>query len=677
MTRTGPTAWAAAKNAFEANLPGYAERPQQDALAEAVDANLERRGHLLAEAGTGVGKSLVALVHAIGHAQATGRPVVVSTGTIALQKQYVEKDIPFLREHLGVPFTAALLMGRGRYVCQAKLAGLDATEIPGLREYYEYTDTRPGWDGEVAALPTDLVPIDRRDHPKLTSSSDECPGKNSCPFGSVCYAEEAKARAGMADVIVVNHALLLTDTMVRHSSGGNAAMLPDYSALVVDEAHELESVATDRLGAEFSRTSLTKAGADVASFLEDPAAAEKISGAAVVLFDTLAALGAAAGRERTAKLDIDFLLEHQDAFFAVLDEVDALRERVLARQVPQDDVKEVGRRRRLAKRLETLSGRLSAVLGATSEELVRWVESDERRGTLLKTAPLAVGPFLAEHLWARSRFDRDGRVLDTERIPTVLLSATLSVGGDFSYLAERLGFADYTGFTAGSPFDYAQQAAVFVPKAMAAPAGPTLGTWRAEALATMDELVEASGGRALLLFTSNAELAEAHRDLEPRFRKRGLTVLRQGEAGPRELAQRFKDDETSVLFAVKTFFVGVDFRGDCCRLVIINKLTFTPPTQVVFKARCDLIDAEVARQGLNSYAHGSFARLSVPAMALDLIQGAGRAVRTTTDRALVAVLDSRLVTKRYGTQVHRALLPGAPRLGTLDAAIDYLHELEA
>jgi Rad3-related DNA helicase len=298
--------------------------------------------------------------------------------------------------------------------------------------------------------------------------------------------------------------------------------------------------------------------------------------------------------------------------------------------------------------------------------MVRWIEKaeyngrarDQRPSVILKYAPLHVGPFLAENLWTK---------------PAVLLSATLAVGNDFSYIAERLGLGrQYGSFDAGTPFNYQKQAALFVP-ADYDPSPRNAQKWRAQVAATIPELVRAAGGRALLLFTSTSAMNEAYAATKDAIEAIGCQVLKQGDKPNRALSDEFKADETSVLFALKSFMTGFDVQGDALRLVIIDKMPFAVPTDVIFAARCAAVDA-VAR----SWNDKAFMKLSVPAMTLVLLQAFGRLIRSTTDEGLVAILDSRYrdKSKGYTAKIRNAMPPARP-LGTLADATDYLKELSA
>lgn len=647
--------WTTAEEQLAVSLPGYESRPQQTRLAKTIEQALAQARVLFAQAGTGTGKSFAGLIPAIEHALATGLPTVVATATKALQDQYATTDLPFLQEHLGVPFQFAVLKGRGNYLCRAKLTELDPNSIMNGLSLFEEIE-REDFNGEFDALVTD---IDGRDKPKMTTSSDECPGKRDCPFGSVCFAEQAKEIARQADIVVVNHALLITDLVLREGSDGDASLLPDFGGVVVDEAHELEEYATNMLGNEFTQRGLTQYATEVANLLEDPSSVLAVNAAAARLFQDLSDF---LGKEKTRALDDAALVKHEEPFVLAINTLRDVKQRLLDFAVHGDDSARA-RRKRLLKRSDSLIRKMVSIVVSNASDLVRWVETDEKRGTVLKYAPLSVAEFLARNLWM-NRFVDDGPIPR----PSVLLSATLALGDDFSYIAGRLGAADYDAFDAGTPFTYQKQAALFVPQTNC---DPSQGMhWEAMLGASIGNLVASAGGRALLLFTSRRSMDHAYDATAEQMREAGLTVLKQGDRPNRALAAEFKTDETSVLFALKSFMTGVDVQGDALRLVIIDKLPFPVPTDVIVKARADAIDA-VAR---NKWVDGSFPTMTIPAMALTLMQAFGRLIRTKSDEGLVVILDDRLYTKRYGKRI-LAALPPARRITRLVDAQAYLEEL--
>lgn len=648
--------WIAAEESFAQVMPGYESRTNQRDLALAIEANWTEGGHLLAQAGTGTGKSFAGLVPAIDHALATGRPVIVSTATKALQDQYV-RDLEFLQATLETPFTFAVLKGRSNYACLAKVAEANEVDVFGLAALREELETSD-CSGDLDQLITEIAAAQRRN---VVSTGDECPGRSNCKFSGDCFAEKAKNRAHEVNIVVVNHAMMVTDLklreMTRDPETGRSlvSVLPmSVAGYLIDEAHELEEYATNALGGEFSQGSLGAFASLVASLTGDPSVTGPLNGTARILFDRLAEK---LRKEHSVAFSESMLLDMQDDFIRVLNQVRGLKETVKAVDVHGDDDKSM-KRKRLMRRADALVARLEGFMLAEESDMVRWVEKDDRRGALLKYAPLHVGPFLAQNLWT---------------LPGVLLSATLAVGNDFRYIAERLGLGrDYGSFDAGTPFDYPKQSALFVPENFD-PSPRNAMKWRGQVAATIPELVRAAGGRALVLFTSTSAMNDAYTATKGAIEGMGFQVLKQGDRPNRALSEEFKRDESSVLFALKSFMTGFDVPGDALRLVIIDKMPFANPSDIIFAARCKAVD-DAAR----SWNDKSFMKIAVPAMILTLLQAFGRLIRTTTDEGLVVILDSRFrdASKGY-TKVIRDAMPPAKRLGALRDAQDYLGELSS
>lgn len=650
--------WNAAEEAFAQAMPGYESRENQRNLALAIERNWEFGGHLLAQAGTGTGKSFAGLVPAIAHALETGLPVIVSTATKALQDQYV-RDLEFLQNVLvDTPFTFALLKGRSNYACVAKVAEANETDVFGLKALKEELEGE-NCTGDLDHLVTEINFVERR---HIVSTTDECPGRSNCPLAGGCFAEQAKDRARVANIVVVNHSMMITDLklreMTRDPETGRSlvSVLPmEIAGYLIDEAHELEDYATNALGGEFGRGSLAHFAAQVASLTGDTSVTARVNGAAQRLFGDLEEK---LGRERSRSFTTNMLLDLEDEFMRVLHEVRDLKEIIRLVNVHGDDHKAT-RRKRLMRGADSLAARLEGFMLAEEGDLVRWVEKDDKRGALLKYAPLHVGPFLAENLWTK---------------PAVLLSATLAVGNDFGYIASRLGLGrDYGCFDAGTPFDYPKQAALFVPEGYD-PSPANAQNWRAKVAATIPQLIRAAGGRALLLFTSTSAMNEAYFATKDAIEDMGLQVLKQGDRPNRALSAEFKADETSVLFALKSFMTGFDVQGDALRLVIIDKMPFANPADVIFKARCDAQD----RLARGNWNEKSFMKISVPAMILTLLQAFGRLIRSTTDEGLVVILDSRFRDQSKGyTRVIRNAMPPARKLGILADAVAHLEEISS
>lgn len=686
--------WTTAQAWLAEKFPGYEDRPEQTGLALSIEDAFDDTAWLMAQAGCGTGKSFGALIPAITWAIKHNKTVVVSTATKALQAQYADKDLPFLAELFaanGMPFEWALIKGRGNYLCQQKLAELDSGALDVLDELLAELDANPLHTGDLDHVVAQLSgPADRM---KITSTGDECLGKNECPFGETCFAEQAKKRARSAHVVIVNHAFLLVDAELRERTGF-VSLLPDYDAVIIDEGHELEEYATSALGNEFTERGMMRLGSDVARWLERPDAVGRYVGLVRRLFEvTLPAILRGNGKreKKSVKITPETIVEHADVFVEMYDALRELSGEMSAVSVYGDDRK-VTARKRLKKRAETAMHRILDVATAEAEDLVRWTERDDKQGVVLKYAPLHVGPFLERTIWNAPAVLEDGIVVEpAHKRAVTIMSATLTTGGnDFSFIARSIGLeADYVGFDAGTPFDFASQAALYVPKArtqsnprgFADPSKET-DTWRGQVQAVTTALVRASGGRALLLYTSRAEMLEAVEIVAPALEDAGLQVLVQdGKLSTRQLTEAFREDETSVLFALKSFMTGADFQGRTLQLLIINKLPFPVPTDVMVAARCEAADRAVAAKygkSLESakwHREGSFNGLTVSSMILTLLQGVGRLVRTRDDNGLMVVLDPRLLTKQYGDRILKSL-PPARRIADLPTAKAYLASLD-
>jgi ATP-dependent DNA helicase DinG len=694
--------WNHAQELFAAAMPGYEERVEQTRLALTIEGSLADGERLLAQAGCGTGKSFAALVPAINWALDHGSSVVISTATKALQTQYSTKDLPFLAELFekdGRPFRWATLKGRSAYVCKAKMDDEENTDgVWHLNDLQAELAAQPEHSGDLDDVITELN-LDR-DRSKITTTSEECPGKSDCPFGEVCFATIAREKAQAAHVVVANHALVVTDAVLRSEIG--VGMLPEYQAVVVDEAHELEEYATSGLGKSFTQRGLHRAASEVGTVIEDPQheAIKTFNGAVISLFEDV--LPDVIGRQGSKRLTTAHFNEHVETWSRLWEAVDGLRLALSSHRIYGDD-KRSQRKARLTKRLSNIASAVKSIITADADDLVRWVQREERvirgeRETTIKLeyAPLNVGEFLERLVWtAPATYNEFGEMTAPPTPRAVVgMSATLTTGGDdFSFVARAMGLDEgtYEGFDAGTPFDFDKQAALYVPKPRTeqnprgfADPSSDKDLWRTQSQQVMKKLVLVSGGRALLLFTSRSALTEAHEALAEDFEEEGLQVLAQGIGGRtnRQLADEFRADETSVLFALKSFMTGADFQGRTLQLVIVDKLAFGVPTDVIETARGEAADKRVAKaHGIPTerakwHREGSFNGRAVPAATLTMMQALGRGVRTKDDHALLAVLDPRLVTKKYGPRIVRAL-PQARKIGSLPDAANYLAGLNA
>jgi ATP-dependent DNA helicase DinG len=673
---TAPRTFAEAQEVLAANLPGYTRRAHQMALAAEIETVLAGEGpdeahplsHGMCQAGTGTGKSLAALITHI----LAGERTIVATATKALQSQYATKDLPFLEANLGVSFTWAVIKGRSNYPCHLQMEQVTA---PTARQAQVIARVQELSTPEAAR---DLLVTDREDFPSLPDeewrpfsiSSDECPGKKNCPFGEVCLAERAKAKAADADVVITNTAYLLQDLVLRDRSDGNVQLLGEIGRIVIDEAHTLPEVARGALEDMMGQGSMVKLARDMGAYMKREDLGHEltleIERAAASLWDHLTVtyrtwvkdknLGKADPMALPQKMLIEDLGPH---FVALYQAILGAREEVSSKRPFEERAKTA--KTRLLRRSAGMLERIMNYTTSPEGETVRWAElevsmfrGERRERVKLCSSPVNVGPFLRKLLWSK--------------VPTVLMSATLATGKSFSFMEETMGLDkdEARKFDAGSPFDYQRQAMLFTPeKGKPEPLQKTMVAWRAYAQGATRYLVTQSGGGALLLFTSRNAMNEAYETLADDFRDLGLTVMRQGDSTPGELVRLMKEDGHAVLFALRTFFEGVDVQGTALRLVVLDKLPFTPPTDLVHKAREEALIRRYRSE------RAGFDHLAIPEMTLVLTQAFGRLIRHVNDKGVVAILDPRLNSKAYGRRIMEAL-PPATRTTDPRAAAEFL-----
>jgi ATP-dependent DNA helicase DinG len=625
-------------------LPGYEHRADQLELARAVARALEERRYLVAEAGTGTGKTLAYLVPAA----LSGRKVVVSTATKALQEQIWLRDLPLLRERCGLEIEAAALKGRANYWCLERGERFARNPTFASREEGAHWGRLAAWARRTTT--GDRSEVDLPDQyaawREVSATGETCLGRE-CERYEECFVTQARARAQEADVVVVNHHLFFADLSMRTSRAG-VEVLPAYDAVIFDEAHALEEVATEYFGLSVSSWRIEELARDAAAAVRDrPDLAASLKQRTQALekagdgfFGPLALRLRAGRREshRRAAEEPDVrapltpeLLEPLSAEQGRLD--DALEEvRGMLADAESPPLLAIGRR------AAELRVELRAVTAMAEPSRVFFAEA-RGRGLFLRAAPVDVSEELVERLYRR---------LDT----AVFTSATLAAQGSFAYFRGQVGLADFDVLEARlpGPFDYGRQAALVVPEGMPEPAAPD---FPAAAAGAVQELCTVTGGRAFVLCTSN-RMMRALRDLCSGLPYR---LLLQGERPKHLLLEDFRA-EPSVLFATQSFWEGVDVPGEALSLVIIDKLPFAPPGDPVVAARLRAVEA---RGG------DGFSEISVPQAALALRQGFGRLIRTRTDRGIVAVLDPRLLTRGYG-RAFLATLPAVPLVRSIEEA---------
>ncbi len=609
--------------ALERALPGYEPRPEQVELAHAVEEALEQGAHLLAEAGTGTGKSLAYLLPAL----LSGRRVVVATATKALQEQLLTKDVPIAAAALGREVRVAVLKGRQNYLCRKALQGFglfggellrneaDAAQFDELRPWLDGTET-----GDRAELP---VEPSHTLWSELAVGTDRCAGRR-CPFIQSCFAEAARERAGEAELVIVNHALYFADVALRGGKDDGPRVLPEHDAVIFDEAHRLEESAATWLGGRVSAGGLRRFAADVERACREaqqpaPARAlEKLERAGDRL---IRAVAPHAGRTRLREPPAELGLVLIDALAGVAEtlagggeELDALGRRALA-----------------------IADTVDACLEPGDLERVVWAEPDA-----VAWAPVEVAGELRRLLWGEG--------------PTaILVSATLATAGRFGFVKHRLGLEEADELAVGSPYDFREQSLLYVPRTMPDPRTDGAIERVAEEVVALCSL---SQGRALVLTTSYRALDELAERVRPRLPYR---VLAQGDAPRERLLEDFRSDVDSVLIATSTFWQGIDVQGQALSLLVIDKLPFSAPGDPLYEARCERVDAD---------GGDWFREYALPSAVLQLRQGFGRLIRGHADRGVVAILDPRLRTRAYG-RAFLSSLPPCPVVEDRAAVADF------
>ncbi len=613
-------------------VDGYEQRAGQRAMAAAVADVIERGGTLLAEAGTGTGKTLAYLVPAI----LSGQRVLVSTGTKNLQEQIFFKDIPLLREALGKPFSATLMKGRSNYLCLHRfetyrdgvegdtsaggrlIESGDRVMLPIINAWVKKTET--GDRAELRDLPEDL-PLWK----DIAADAETCLGAE-CPRYGDCFVTLMRQRAAESDVVIVNHHLLCADAQLRKSAYGE--VIPGCATLVVDEAHQLEDVATQYFGIAVSNYRVDDLIRDVESSVsltpEMLQATGRVTDRARTFFSNVAVAQMNVA-ESKARYNSDTFVDYfQDGAMlaGALEGLEATLILSLKKEEPDEVVAS------LARRARELREDLTFLIRASDTDFVYYVES-RGRGLFLRASPIDVSRVAKEALFDRMR-------------ATVLTSATLAVDGSFEYVKSRLGVRDATELRVESEFDYARQALLYLPRRVPPPKSPAFS---AAAAREVIEILKRSRGRAFVLFTSYAVLRAVQQFVEMAL---PFPVLVQGTAPRSTLIEQFRSTPNAVLLATASFWQGVDVVGEALSCVIIDKLPFASPADPVTAARIEAIKAG---------GGDAFATYQVPLAILALQQGLGRLIRHRNDRGVLAILDPRLRTMGYGRRFLNSLPP--------------------
>jgi ATP-dependent DNA helicase DinG len=618
--------------------PDYEYRTGQVDMARAVMRAFEEKRHLIVEAGTGTGKTLAYLVPAVAAALGGNGRVIVSTGTKNLQEQLMEKDIPFLQNVLPKPFSATYMKGRNNYLCLNRLARAQSMPVLEGLDEVDYFDEVTHWSkesefgdrAELANLPESLSfwrHIDAR--------SESCLGQK-CPDFDPCFITRMRNRGQEADIVVVNHHLFFADLNLRGSNYGS--VLPDYTAVILDEAHLVEEVASEYFGAQVSNYQIDDLVRDLGMLTIEDADVDKElthSLARLSRFSENFWMGFRDGRGDDGRYPIipgTFARKNSDGELEAtpLGELYVVLEGAITRaETTLDALKEKSPDvENLVRRLREVRFALEFIVTGTDKKFVYWLER-RNRGVFLRASPIDVAGLLQDKLF--------------EAVPTVVLtSATLSSGGNFAFIRDRLGLDTADDLIAESSFDYQSQAILYLPARMP---DPRDREWAPAAAAEVTRILNATEGRAFVLSTSLAGMQALYDNV---WAEIDYPCLVQGSASKGQLLKRFRETPNAVLFATSSFWQGVDVRGEQLSCVIIDKLPFAVPTDPIVAAR---------QRYIEDTGGSSFYQYSVPQAIIALKQGLGRLIRSTTDRGVLAILDPRLRTKGYG----RTFLQSLPR----------------
>lgn len=607
-------------------IPGYRVRAQQVEMAQAIAEAIAGHRVLVAEAGTGTGKTFAYLVPAL----LSGGKVIVSTGTKTLQDQLYNRDLPAVRDALKVPVTVAMLKGRANYVCHFHLERAanegrflnreDARYVHVIRNFATSSAT-----GDKSELPE--VPENATIWPAVTSTRDNCIGQE-CGFYKECFVMEARKRALAADVVVVNHHLFFADVMLRDE--GVSELLPAANTVIFDEAHQLPATAGLFFGEDVSTSQVMDLARDAhAEYLTTAKDCAALPEATAALEKAVRDFRLVFGLEG-ARMPVQKALERRDfesAFGVMADKLHALAA-VLETQAERDPALE-----NCWQRAQVLGTQLQNWHAGRDPNLVRWVEVFTQ-SVQLHATPLSIAEIFGKQMEGHPR-------------AWIFTSATLAVKSDFGHYLGQMGLPDAITACWDSPFDYPTQSLLYVPQGMPAPNSPG---YSASVAAVALPVLKASQGRAFVLCTSLRAMREIHALLKDAFEREGLDypLLIQGESSRSELLERFRRLGNAVLVGSQSFWEGVDVRGEALSLVIIDKLPFAPPDDPVLAARIDKLNAE---------GRNAFMEYQLPYSVITLKQGAGRLIRDETDRGVLMICDPRLVEKHYGRRIWQSLPP--------------------
>ncbi len=640
---------------------GGKPREGQIEMAEAVANALTNRHHLMVQAGTGTGKSLAYLIPGIVH----GRKVLVATATIALQRQLVDRDlpavVPALEKELGRDISYAIYKGVGNYVCLQKMNSEDVD--PDTELVMEVSSLEKDAKRLIAWAKTPGVSGDRDDAPEVdrrvwaanSTSGRECVGADVCAFGSQCFAANAKAKAQTADIVVTNHTLLAIEIVDSHP------ILPDRDCIILDEAHEFMDRATQAVTDELTSNRVVRAAAMARKFMPGKLS-DAFQKAANDFHESMVDYGEDVKGDPTALGRLEEIPQSLEFSIRKVMEASKAIVQFLSADDEIIDTDALAERARVKGAVSEIATTATTLL-KMGDGLVLWYEPTF---STLYLAPLSVSDVLRENMLTQT--------------PVIATSATLTVGKGFDAMAKSIGFlvneemnaeikegevdpANVQMLDVGSPFDFANQGVLYMPKHLPEPGrdGPSQ-----DVLTELGELIDAAGGRTLALFSSwrGVEAADLHlRKVLAELPIKIITQKRGDAVGP--LVDRFAKDETSILIGTMSLWQGVDVPGNSCILVAIDRIPFPRPDEPVMSARAAQADAK---------GGSGFMQVSLPRAALLLAQGTGRLIRSVDDRGVVAILDSRIVTKRYGSVLLNSM-PPLWRTSEKSVVIDSLRRL--
>ena len=635
----------------------YEHRPGQYAMAKEIEQCFAERRHLIVEAGTGTGKTLAYLLPALRRAREQKQRIIISTGTKNLQEQLYFKDIPFLETLLG-PLKVCYMKGRANYVCKQKLYALrDSPLLSGLDEISQFHSILP-WEqttetGDRAEI--DALPENSSLWHKLDARSEVCLGQ-TCPNWEQCFITSMRRKALESDIVIVNHHLFFADLSIKQQAAGapDAGILPEAAAVIFDEAHELEDIASQYFGIALSNARFDELARDTESLLRAKgvstsaieSATQTVRERSKLFFASLPAGPSDLGRLEFIDRS-DFLEARGDAYLGALNALQRLEGEL-------ERLREVEESAGLRKRTGDIRNHLKFLLESTDPNTVFWIE---RRATLglrnaarnardmaipapqsfsthLQATPIDVSTLLAETLF-------------THYPSVILTSATLAVAASdgtpsFDHLKKRLGIPFPKELVVASHFDYAKQALLYLPPSMPPPRDPNFLPQAAEKIR---RVLEITRGRAFCLFTSHAQMRELHDRLLAQL---PYPLLMQGSAPRHVLLQQFRETPNAVLFGTNSFWQGIDVQGEQLSCGIIDKLPFAVPSDPIMKARTDAITAA---------GGNAFNDLQVPQAVIAFKQGFGRLIRSLSDRGVLMLLDPRIRTTRYGATFLDSLPP--------------------